>query len=267
MLVIVVLVLFLFDWRSALISATAIPLSLMAAVMVFYWRGGTVNTMVLAGLVIALGEVVDDAIIDVENIVRRLRLNRRCRTAAQSLSGRLERVAGGPQRGRLCHADRDLRLPAGLLPGGPGRFLLSSAGDCRTFWPSSPRLVVALTVTPALSLLLLPRVAERRHRDGPLVALLKRIYRLVLPPLVRHKAVTLGGGVVVFGSLALLVPLLGEELMPKFKETDFLMHWVEKPGIGIDAMDRITIRASDELMAGRWRAQLRLAHRPCRGRR
>ncbi|MGB7325393.1 MAG: efflux RND transporter permease subunit, partial [Rubripirellula sp.] len=74
-LVVIVLVLFLFDWRCALISATAIPLSLVAALMVLYYRGGTVNTMVLAGLVIALGEVVDDAIIDVENIMRRLRLN------------------------------------------------------------------------------------------------------------------------------------------------------------------------------------------------
>ncbi len=74
-LVMCVLLLFLFDWRCAVISATAIPLSLLAAIMMLYYRGGTVNTMVLAGLVIALGEVVDDAIIDVENIMRRLRLN------------------------------------------------------------------------------------------------------------------------------------------------------------------------------------------------
>ena len=83
---VVVLLLFLFDWRSALISATAIPLSLLAAVLVLSWRGGTVNTMVLAGLVIALGEVVDDAIIDVENIMRRLRLNAQIARAAQTVS-------------------------------------------------------------------------------------------------------------------------------------------------------------------------------------
>ncbi|MBV8229033.1 MAG: efflux RND transporter permease subunit, partial [Planctomycetaceae bacterium] len=75
-LVVVILVTFLFDWRTALISLTAIPLSLMAATIVLVWWGATINTMVLAGLVIAMGEVVDDAIIDVENIVRRLRLNR-----------------------------------------------------------------------------------------------------------------------------------------------------------------------------------------------
>ena len=76
LLVIVVLALFLMEWRSAFISITAIPLSLLAAALVLHYRGGTLNTMVLAGLAIALGEVVDDAIIDVENIVRRLRLNR-----------------------------------------------------------------------------------------------------------------------------------------------------------------------------------------------
>ena len=70
------LALFLFDWRSALISVVAIPLSLIAAGLVLYSRGATINTMVLAGFVIALGDVVDDAIIDIENIVRRLRQRR-----------------------------------------------------------------------------------------------------------------------------------------------------------------------------------------------
>src|SRR5581483_5748005 len=76
-LVMIVLGAFLFEWRAALISLVAIPLSLMAAGLVLYVRGGTINTMVLAGFVIAVGVVVDDAIIDIENIVRRLRQNRR----------------------------------------------------------------------------------------------------------------------------------------------------------------------------------------------
>jgi Cu/Ag efflux pump CusA len=74
--VLLVLGLFLYDWRSALISVITMPLSLVAAGLVLYVRGATVNTMVLAGLVIALGAIVDDAIVDVENIVRRLRLAR-----------------------------------------------------------------------------------------------------------------------------------------------------------------------------------------------
>ena len=85
-LVVIVLMLFLADWRTALISSVAIPLSLLAAAMVLRYRGGTIDTMILAGLVIALGEVVDDAIIDVENIVRRLRLNRAGGTAPRRRS-------------------------------------------------------------------------------------------------------------------------------------------------------------------------------------
>ncbi len=76
-LVILVLLVFLADWRTALISSIAIPMSLLTAGVLLHYRGGTLDTMVLAGLVIALGEVVDDAIIDVENIVRRLRLESR----------------------------------------------------------------------------------------------------------------------------------------------------------------------------------------------
>jgi Cu/Ag efflux pump CusA len=76
-LVVLVLLLFVYEWRVALISCTAIPLSLMAAGLVLYFRGATINTMILAGLVIALGAVVDDAIVDIENIVRRLRQARK----------------------------------------------------------------------------------------------------------------------------------------------------------------------------------------------
>jgi Cu/Ag efflux pump CusA len=76
LLVVVIVALFLFEWRAALISLVTIPLSLLATLLVLHWRGATINTMTLAGLVIALGAVVDDAIIDVENIVRRLREER-----------------------------------------------------------------------------------------------------------------------------------------------------------------------------------------------
>ncbi len=247
-LVILVLVLFLFDWRSALISATAIPLSLIAAVMVLYWRGGTINTMVLAGLVIALGEVVDDAIIDVENIVRRLRLNRQAAQPRDAFSVVL--AASLEVRSAVVYATMIVIfafLPVFFLKGLAGSFFRPLATSYILAILAS--LVVALTVTPALCLLLLPSVAERRHQDGPLVGGLKSIYRRLLPPLVTRPRATLGASLGVLACLALLIPQLGEELMPKFKETDFLMHWVEKPGIGIDAMDRITIRASEELMA------------------
>ncbi len=247
-LVIVVLLVFLYDWRCALISAIAIPLSLIAAIMVLYWRGGTVNTMVLAGLVIALGEVVDDAIIDVENIMRRLRLNAVAENPQSAFQVVLD--ASMEVRSAVVYATIIVVLaflPVFFLEGLSGSFFRPLAASYILAILAS--LVVALTVTPAMSLLLLPATARMRHRDGPLVRILKPWYRAVLQALLNFRIPTLSGFAVVFVGIACTIPWLGEELMPNFRETDFLMHWVEKPGIGIDAMDRITTRASKELMA------------------
>lgn len=247
-LVVCVLLVFLFDWRCALISAMAIPLSLIAAIMVLYWRGGTVNTMVLAGLVIALGEVVDDAIIDVENIMRRLRLNATAEHPSSAFQIVLD--ASMEVRSAVVYATIIVVLaflPVFFLEGLSGSFFRPLAASYILAILAS--LVVALTVTPAMSLMLLPATARMRHREGPVVRILKRWYRAFLKKLLNWKTVTLTCFAVVFVAIACTIPWLGEELMPNFRETDFLMHWVEKPGIGIDAMDRITTRASKELMA------------------
>lgn len=137
-------------------------------------------------------------------------------------------------------------LPVFFLPGLTGTFFRPLAASYVLAIVVS--LAVALTVTPALSLMLLP-AAARRRKEAPLTNTLKRWYRSLLSRLVpRPKAVVAGLVLLLLGAIA-LIPLLGEELLPKFKETDFLMHWVEKPRIGIDAMNRITIRASQELRA------------------
>ena len=247
-LVILVLLVFLYDWRCAMISALAIPLSLIAAIMVLYWRGGTVNTMVLAGLVIALGEVVDDAIIDVENIMRRLRQNATAEHPKTPFQIVLD--ASMEVRSAVVYATIIVVLaflPVFFLEGLSGSFFRPLAASYILAILAS--LVVALTVTPAMSLMLLPATARLRHREGPLVRVLKRWYRSFLRGLLRFRWLPLGGFALVFTAIACTIPWLGEELMPNFRETDFLMHWVEKPGIGIDAMDRITTRASKELMA------------------
>ena len=167
-LVIVVLLVFLYDWRCALISAMAIPLSLIAAIMVLYLRGGTVNTMVLAGLVIALGEVVDDAIIDVENIMRRLRLNALAENPQSAFQVVLD--ASMEVRSAVVYATIIVVLaflPVFFLEGLSGSFFRPLAASYILAILAS--LAVALTVTPAMSLLLLPATARMRHRDGPLV--------------------------------------------------------------------------------------------------
>lgn len=245
-LVIVVLALFLFDWRAAVISSLAIPLSLIAAMLVLYYRGGTVNTMVLAGLIIALGEVVDDAIIDVENILRRLKLNAQSDKPQSALKVVL--AASLEVRSAVVYATLIVvmtLIPVFFLEGLAGSFFRPLAASY--ILAISASLVVALTVTPALSLILLPRTAGRSRRESPLTALLKRLYRTVLPSLIRNPIPVASAVLIGLIATVAAIPRLGEELMPKFKETDFLMHWVEKPGIGVEAMNRITIAASKEL--------------------
>lgn len=245
LLVVVVLSLFLFEWRTAFISLTAIPLSLIAAGLVLYYTDSTVNTLVLAGLILALGEVVDDAIIDVENIQRRLRLNR---------------AAGNPESPFqvVLHASIEVRsaivyatvivvlvfLPVFLLEGLAGSFFRPLAISYVLAVLAS--LAVALTLTPALSLLLLPKAVER---ESPLTHWLKRGYRTVLPRLVHHWKAAIIVMLIIFVGTAATVPYLGEGFFPEFKERDFLMHWVGKPGTSIEAMTRSVTTVSRELRA------------------
>jgi CzcA family heavy metal efflux pump len=246
LLVILVLVFFLNDWRTALISVLAIPTSLITAALILNYRGGTINTMVLAGLVIALGELVDDAIIDVENIIRRLRLNRE-KTKPESLfkvvlNASLE-VRSAVVYGSIIVAL--VLMPVIFLTGLSGSFFRPLAFSYILAIMSS--LFVALTLTPALSLILLPKASERKE-----TAFMKRFkehYGEFLSGIVRtpKKVFLILGG--AFLITLIILPFLGEEFLPNFKEYDFLMHWVEKPGTSIEAMDRITIRASKELRA------------------
>src|SRR5437773_4405965 len=165
-LVVVILFVFLFDWRTAIISIAAIPLSLIAAALVLHFRGGTLNTMVIAGLVIALGEVVDDAIIDVENILRRLRLNREL--AQPQSPFQVVLAASLEVRSAVVYASLIVTLvfvPVLFLEGLSGSFFRPLA--IAYILAILASLLVALTVTPALSLMLLPSAGHRRE-DAPL---------------------------------------------------------------------------------------------------
>jgi CzcA family heavy metal efflux pump len=245
-LVVAVLLVFLSDWRTALISSTAIPLSLLAAGLLLHYRGGTLDTMVLAGLVIALGEVVDDAIIDVENIVRRLRLNRESPDPLPAIRVVLD--ASMEVRSAVLYGSLIVVVvfvPVFMLDGLAGAFFRPLALSYVLAILAS--LAVALTVTPALALLLLPKHLDRR--ESRIVGGLKARYRRMLPAFVDRPKTALGSLAVLLLVTTLTVPFLGEEFLPSFREYDFLMHWVEKPGTSIDAMRRITERASRELMA------------------
>ncbi|MEZ5356278.1 MAG: efflux RND transporter permease subunit [Bryobacteraceae bacterium] len=247
LMVIVVLVLFLYEWRTALISLTALPLSLIAAALVIHYTGQTINTMVLAGLAIALGEVVDDAIIDVENIVRRLRLNR-ARPDPQP-AFRVVLDASMEVRSAVVYASVIVALvflPVLFLEGLSGSFFRPLAMSYVLAVLAS--LGVALTVTPAMSLLLLPHSPLDR-RETRLLAWLQQRYGGFVQWVLDYPRAILAGTLALLLLTAAAVPYLGEDFLPHFREYDFLMHWVEKPGTSLEAMRRITIRASKELRA------------------
>jgi CzcA family heavy metal efflux pump len=243
LLVILVLVAFLFEWRTALISLLAIPLSLVAALLVLYLTGDSINTMILAGLVIAVGVVVDDAIIDVENIWRRLRLRG---DGSGRLAPRIILEASLEVRTAIWYATL-----INVLAVVPVFFLQSVTGSF--FEPLAfsyalailVSMLVALTVTPALSLLLLSRTRERG--DAPLVRWMKRGYGALLLGMIRRPwPAYAAAAVLVLGGLV-AAPKLGEELYPAFKERDFLMHWITTPGTSHPEEKRIVTQASREL--------------------
>lgn len=244
-LVVVILVGFLFDWRTALISLTAIPLSLVAAICVLTAFGTTINTMVLAGLVIALGEVVDDAIIDVENIVRRLRLNRVSPSPQSPF--RVVLRASLEVRSAVVYASLIVSLvfmPVFFLDGIAGSFFRPLALAYVLAIMAS--LLVALTVTPALSYFLLTGRSGSRE-EAPLARWLKGIYARLLPGVLARPWAVLGSLALVFILTAAAATRLKPEFLPEFQETDFLMHFIEKPGTSLDAMQRMTVQASKEL--------------------
>ncbi|HJO66172.1 MAG TPA: efflux RND transporter permease subunit [Sphingomonas sanguinis] len=245
-LVAAVLFLFTRDWRQATISLVAIPLSLLGAGMMLLWSGATINVMIIAGLVIALGEVVDDAIIDVENIARRLRLNREAADPKPAFAVVL--AASLEVRSAVVFASLIVMLvfvPIFFLGGVAGTFFQPLA--IAYVLAIGMSLLVALTVTPAMCLLLLPNAPLTEERDTRFVAGLKRRYVGFLPCVVGRPALAVG---IVAGGLLLAgvgYATFKDQFLPDFRETDFLMHFVEKPGTSIEAMDRITIRASKEL--------------------
>ena len=226
LLVVVILMLFLFEWRVALISLLTIPLSLVVTILLLNWRGATINTMTLAGLVIALGAVVDDAIIDAENIVRRLRESR-LSGSTESTASVILHLAGGPSP--IVSATLIIvaaSIPVFLLTGLTGAFFQPLAVSYTLAIMAS--MAVALTLTPALCLILLQRTPIER-RTSPVVRWLQRHYTAALQRIAvrprRVYAVTALVTVVGIG----VGSGLGQSLFPAFQERDFLMHWVGVP--------------------------------------
>jgi CzcA family heavy metal efflux pump len=238
---------FLFEWRTALISSVTIPVSLVAAGLVLRATGATVNTMIIAGFVIALGAVIDDAIVDIENIVRRLRearLTGSTKSAASIIFASSMEVRGAVVYASMIEALA--LLPVFFLQGLTGSFFrpLAFAYALAVF----VSMTVALTMTPALSLILL-RKAPLERRESPLVRWMQRGYSAVLRRIIRKPSPVYAFVMIMMIIGMVAAPSLGQSLLPDFKERDFLMHWVTKPGTSLPEEVRITKAAYKELKA------------------
>ncbi|MDH5358811.1 MAG: efflux RND transporter permease subunit, partial [Gammaproteobacteria bacterium] len=231
-LVMLVLFLFLFNLRTALISMTAIPLSLFAALIVLLEMGVNINIMVLGGLAIALGEVIDDAIIDTENIFRRLRENTALPVPKSTMDVVFE--ASMEVRSSVVYASFIVMLvfvPLLTLSGVAGRMFqpLGEAYILAIF----ASLIVALTVTPALCHILLTRWGNLSDQEPPLVRFLTPLYGRLLGLVSRFPRLTFGGvlGFCLAG-LAIL-PLLGGSFLPELREGHYIIHTASVPGTSI----------------------------------
>ncbi|HUR93418.1 MAG TPA: efflux RND transporter permease subunit [Gemmatimonadales bacterium] len=244
-LVAVVLLVFLSSLRAAAISLTAIPLSLLAALIVLDRLGFGINTLTLGGLAIALGEVVDDAIIDVENIARRLRENRGVPTPRPAASVVLD--ASLEVRSSVVYATFVVALvfvPVLTLSGVQGA-LFRPLGLAYIL-AILASLAVALTVTPALTLLLL---GNRLTPDPESAALawLKARYARVLARLEDHPgAVGISAGLVCLAAVAVL-PFFGATFLPEFREGHYLVHMSAVPGTSLDESFRLGARVTEAL--------------------
>lgn len=255
-LVVIVLFVFLADWRTSLISAVAIPLSLVAAVLALMAAGESLNTMTLGGLAIAIGEVVDDAVIGVENVVRRLRERRLA--GDRTPAARIVLDAVLEVRTAVAYATVAVLLvflPVLALSGVAGRLFGPLA--LAYIFAVLASLGVALTVTPALALLLLGRRGQRAEdgaedgvrepREPPLMVWSRARYGALLARIGRHpRAVIAGAALVTLGGAALL-PTLGGTFLPDLKEGHLILHMAGAPGTSLQESQRLGVRITAEL--------------------
>lgn len=234
-LVAVILFAFLLSARSTIISLVAIPLSLAVTALAFHLLGQSINVMTLGGLAIAIGELVDDAVVDVENILRRLRQR-------QEGSSVLETIwhASVEVRSAIVYATVIVVLvfvPLFALPGIEGRLFAPLGIAYITSIVAS--MLVSMTVTPVLAMYLLPRMKRLRHGDSPLVRWLKRHdERLLHWSLPRARGVLAIAVIAVVGAVA-TVPFFPRAFLPAFNEGSLVMGMTFTPGTSLAEANRM----------------------------
>ena len=248
MIVVVVLFLFLLNVRTTAISLIAIPVSILVTVLVFKWFGLSINTMTLGGLAIAIGELVDDAVVDVENIFRRLRENRLLDKPRDTLRVVLD--ASVEVRTAIVYATLIIVLvfvPLFSLGGIEGRLFVPLGVAYIVAILSS--LIVAVTLTPVLAHWLLPNMKRMAHGDSPLVTKLKAWDTRLLVWSFDHARPVLLGALALVLLAAALVPLFPRSFLPPFNEGTLTVNVLMNPGTSLSESNRIGTLAEQRLLA------------------
>ncbi len=243
-LIVIVLTLFLFDLRTAAISLAAIPLSLLSGIIVLQGLGLSLNTMTLGGLAIAVGIVVDDAVIDIENVIRRLRENRQ-RSTPKAV-GRVILQASYEVRGAVVYATFAVLLvfvPILLLPGLSGALFAPLAISYSVAVLAS--LGVALTVVPALAMVLLSRRSE--NETPRLIRWLRTRYETLLQGISQRPRAAIMLAVIFTIAGCATLPLFGADLIPDLREGHFIVHMSAVPGASLDQSLAIGARVTEAL--------------------
>ena len=249
--VIIVLFFFLMNVRTTLISLVTIPLSLLVSVLTLKFMGLTINTMSIGGMAIAIGSLVDDAIVDVENVFKHLRQNRKLPES--------ERL---PVLDVVFNASREVRLPIlnstfiivvsfvplFFLTGMEGRMLRPLGIAFITALFAST--LVALTLTPVLcSFLLGSEKSDKAGKEPALVRWLQKIYNVALEWVLRHKKLTLGSVAALFAVALGLFCSFGSSFLPAFNEGSFTINVSTLPGVSLEESDNVGRRAEMLLLS------------------
>ena len=247
--VIIVLFIFLMNWRTTIISLISIPLSIVFSLLAIRWMGLTINTMSLGGIAIAIGSLVDDSIVDVENVFKRLRQNREKPYSERNSVVKVVYEASKEVRMPMLNSTLIIIasfLPLFFLSGMEGR-MLKPLGI--TFIISlMASTLVALTVTPVLSSFLLgSQNSDKTGREPALVRWLKKYYEKALHWSIGHKKIVIGGvGALLIAAVAMFFTL-GGSFLPAFNEGSFTISVSTVPGISLEESDRMG-RTAEELL-------------------
>lgn len=250
--VVIVLFLFLANVRTTLISLVTLPLSLVVSVLVLHYMGLTINTMSLGGMAIAIGSLVDDAIVDVENVWRRLHENRLL--PPERRLPVLQVVFNASREVRMPILNSTLIIVVSFVPlfflsGMEGRMLVPLGIAFITALAAST--VVALTLTPVLCSYLLRSKGnsnEANSGDSAVARTLKKAYGAVLEKALQHKRTVLGCTVLLFAVALGLFFTLGRSFLPPFNEGSFTINLSSLPGISLEESDAIGRRAEELLL-------------------